>query len=581
MARAPRRLARVVTAVLVALVVGLLGGSYLSAAASGQAASASQPTLEPEISRYAAIVDVRKSGMLHIAEAVTYDFQGRPTAAISRTITTRERYDADNDRVYDVTGLTVRAVEAEATASVSSTDATDTVDVSFAEPRTQQVSLAFEYNVRGAVAATPDGLEVRWPVVQGFDVSITDATVQWNAGGVVWLSCLAGAPGTSKPCTTAQLMEVSRPTMRQQGLRAGDEMVGILGLSAASGVTADADLQARWSLARGFTASGTPLEVALVVLALGLLAALALWWLRGRDSHLDDTAVRSPLLDRGESSALFAPPSGVRPGQMGTLVDERADLVDVSATVIDLAIRNYLFVEELPDPGYGRRDWLLHRRNEPGDELLPYEREIFQALFLDSSSVRVSELGDQLRSRLPAIQALMYDDMVDQGWFAERPDSVRSRWSTAGWVLLGTGAVLTVVLALAGTFGLVGVAVVLAGAALAASGQLAPARTSKGRRVLNELPAFRAYLESPDVTSIPPSQREELISRFLPYALVFGLGDRWAAALTALDEDPDPDEPLYWYGAPADWHLSDAAPSLLQLSDALSAALAHRRLLGV
>jgi hypothetical protein len=266
---------------------------------------------------------------------------------------------------------------------------------------------------------------------------------------------------------------------------------------------------------------------------------------------------------------------------MGTLVDERADLVDVTATIVDLAVRNYVFIEELPRSGYLRRDWLLHRRNEPGDELLTYEREVFEAMFADAREVRVSELDPQLRLRLPGIQALMYDDMVDQRWFGERPDSVRGRWSTAGWVLMAAGAVLAVVLALVSTFGLVGLAVLLSGAALAASGQLAPARTARGGRVLSELRDFRAYLETVDVSDIPAAQREELLSRFLPYALVFGLGERWAAALAALDDDEDPDEPLYWYGAPSDWHLSDAAPSLMELATTLSAALATRRLLGV
>jgi len=564
---------------------GVAAGVLLAAAtatAGAAAAAATATVAEPgaTISNYSATVGIQTSGNLHVAEAVTYDFGGVSTPGVDRVITTREHYDADSDRVYDLTAVSVDAVQTDATAKVTSSDRSDTIAVHFAEPQDSQVTVTFDYDVRGAAAATADGLEVRWPVVQGFNVPITDATVQWDASDVTWLSCLAGAPGTSRPCTASQLMEVARPTMRQQGLDAGDQMVGILGLSSSSGVAANADVQARWSLARGFTARGMPLWVALGLVALGLLAAAWLWWTRGRDSQPDDVVLRAPLVNR-DGRTVFAPPSGVRPGQMGTLVDERADLVDVAATIVDLAVRNYLFVEELPHSGYAARDWLLRRRNQAGDELLPYEREVFDALFGERSEVRVSDLDDSLRSRLPAIQALMYDDMVDQGWFGERPDSVRGRWSTSGWVLIGTGAVLTVVLALVSTFGLVGLAVMLAGAALAAAGQLTPARTSRGGRVLRELREFRAYLATAGVADMPKAQREEMISRFFPYALVFGLGERWAAALAALDDDADPDDPVYWYGAPADWHLSDAAPSLLLLSSALSSALATRRLLGV
>ena len=135
------------------------------------------------------------------------------------------------------------------------------------------------------------------------------------------------------------------------------------------------------------------------------------------------------------------------------------------------------------------------------------------------------------------------------------------------------------VLAAVSTYGLVGIGVVLAGVALAGSGQVAPARTSRGSKVLRELQDFRAYLEAGDIDDIPLQQREELVSRFYPYAVVFGLGERWATALADMDVDDTPDEPLYWYGAPENWHLSDAGTSLPSMAQALSSAIGSRRLL--
>jgi uncharacterized protein (TIGR04222 family) len=264
---------------------------------------------------------------------------------------------------------------------------------------------------------------------------------------------------------------------------------------------------------------------------------------------------------------------------MGTLVDEHADVVDVASTVIDLAVRNYLFIEEQPRAHFGRGDWLLRKRNDAGDELLPYERAVFDAIFAGDDNVLVSDLDAVLRPRLSEVQALLYDDMVRQGWFGERPDAVRSRWTTAGWVLVAAGVVLTAILAAVSTYGLVGIAVVLAGVALAGSGQVAPARTSRGSKVMRELHDYRGYLEAGDIDDIPLGQREELVSRFFPYAVVFGLGERWAAALAAMDVDDTPDEPLYWYGAPEDWHLSDAGTSLPSMAQALSSAIGSRRLL--
>ncbi len=236
------------------------------------------------IQNYSATVRVNTDGSLHVSEAVTYDFAGEPTSKVDRTIVTRESYDADDDRVYRLSDVAVDAVQVDVDADITTADTQAVISVAFSEPEADQATVTFEYDVTGAVAQTADGLEVRWPVVQGFDAPIDRATVQWNAPGVVWLSCLAGPSGSSRPCTTSQLVDVAAPTMTQQGIGAGDQMVGILGLTFDSGVSASTDLQARRTLARSFTAEGAPLQISLAVLALGLLFALALYWLRGRDS---------------------------------------------------------------------------------------------------------------------------------------------------------------------------------------------------------------------------------------------------------------------------------------------------------
>ncbi len=70
----------------------------------------------------------------------------------------------------------------------------------------------------------------------------------------------------------------------------------------------------------------------------------------------------------------FRPPRDLRPGQVGILLDERADTLDVSATVVDLAVRGYLHIEELPRAHwFASRDWKLTGCKEQDDSLLTYE----------------------------------------------------------------------------------------------------------------------------------------------------------------------------------------------------------------
>ena len=60
---------------------------------------------------------------------------------------------------------------------------------------------------------------------------------------------------------------------------------------------------------------------------------------------------------------------GVQPGMVGTIVDETANPIDVSATVIDLAVRGFLRIEEIDGTGvFSRTDWNLTRLEPPPDE---------------------------------------------------------------------------------------------------------------------------------------------------------------------------------------------------------------------
>ena len=97
---------------------------------------------------------------------------------------------------------------------------------------------------------------------------------------------------------------------------------------------------------------------------LGLAAiggVIALVWGRGRDRRYRGSQVDQvmgnptgehqavPLGEADESAPVeFAPPDDMRPGQMGTLLDEQANVLDVSATLVDLAVRGYLLIQEIP-----------------------------------------------------------------------------------------------------------------------------------------------------------------------------------------------------------------------------------------
>ncbi len=111
-------------------------------------------------------------------------------------------------------------------------------------------------------------------------------------------------------------------------------------------VSANADMGYRWSLDRAFSVGWLQLGLSLLTLIAG---AIVLWlWHRriGRDlvgTRIERIAEFAPA---GVGVVEFNVLAEVRPGLVGTLGDERVDPIDVTATILDLAVRGYVRIHE-------------------------------------------------------------------------------------------------------------------------------------------------------------------------------------------------------------------------------------------
>lgn len=527
---------------------------------------------EASVVANAVTLTVDPEGTVHVREEATV--RGGPA---TREITTRVRADERRDRLFRVRDLHVTG---DGEAEVSVTDEATSIELPGSGRRTYTV----EYAVVGAVTSVAGSAQVRWAAVGAWDVPVSSASVTVEGPAPLdHLSCRTGAAEAARPCTSAVLTHTRQEgRFAETALRRGETLTVVAGFPA-DAVAADPVLSPRRTLATAFTLSRFT-GGALLLLLVALLGGVGLlYWTRGRDarslSRDAEAGRRAPLRRAADGHVRFAPPDGVRPGQVGTLVDEQADVVDITATIVDLAVRNYLLVEELPHERFESADWRLVRRNPPDEQLLPYERALYEGLFADRDSVRLSELGDGFAASLAVVRDRMYEDVVGQGWFARRPDTVRGRWTALGVALTVAGVATTVVLALVTQVGLLGLAVVIAGAALAVGGQFMPAKTAEGSTVLAHMAGLRDYMRGAGEVDVPDDQRIEIFSRYLPYALVFASVDRWAGIVSSVRPEHPDDRPdnLYWYAGPAEWDLSNFGDSMRMLALTASGAISSSR----
>jgi hypothetical protein len=545
----PGRLRR--TAILL-LVVG-------AAAALGadRDARAQAPVVEQieQIERFDSDLSIRSDGTLLVEETIEYTFPpGEARHGIFRVLPVRYRYDDEHDRVIPVTIIGV-ASPSGAPSEFTTSRSGANVHVRIGDPDrtiTGTHTYVIRYAVEGALNAFSSHDELAWNVTgSDWEVPIARATAKVRGPEpIARAACFAGFTGARSTCTAVST-DNGVVTAGAGPLVPHSEMTVIAALPKGAVAVAPPVLEERWTLRRAFTTDGRRVALA-VGLSLAVLGALAfMLWHIGRDRRSiggpvdvafgDTSAGEQPveLFERPITPVEFEPPEHLRPGQVGTLVDEIAQPLDVTASIIDLAVRGYLRIEEIPKEGwFGRADWALVRLRDDTGDLLEYERILLEALFESGPRVVLSDLKQKFHEDLTRVQRALYDDVVARGWFVRRPDKVRLMWSAIGVGIAVLGVGLVWLTARFTTFGLVALPVPLAGLALAFSARWMPRRTAKGTGALRRALGFRRFIMESERERARFAEQQQLFSEYLPYAVVFGATKQWARAFAGLAAAP-------------------------------------------
>ena len=545
------------------LICGLLAGPLaLPAHAEGNA------------STFVAEGNLAKDGTLKVKQTII--LTGTVPPELSQKFETRENLVGDRQYVQTLSDITAMVKGAAVQPKITTEDRFTTVTV----PTNGSTEIVMSYTVTGAVVTIESGTALRWRMLQGLSAQVAQFSAKVQIPTQFsYIKCTAGSPNSTVPCSfaAAGTEGAQVPTFRD-GPRGEGEVVAIdIGFPPGAIATNEV-IDYRWTLGRAFSASPLPLALALGLLALGGVALYGLHRRAGADRSSDgQISTAGEFVPTGAGRSEFRVVGDVRPGHVGTVADERVDPIDVTATLVDLAVRGHLVIIELPrESEFARTDWEI-RRVDGSPGVRPFEQQLLDGIAAPGSSVRVSELASRVQESIGGVQNALYDEMVSNGWFERRPDDTRNRWTQLALAALIISVVVTGVLAAFTTFGLVGLALIAVSLGLVFVAQEMPARTPKGAALLGGLGALRSDLMSHPTNQLTPGGELQEISQVLPYAIVLGGADRWLDAIVTSDVDEHPDSyDLSWYHGPENWHLRDLPDSMRNFVTTVSGSLFSR-----
>jgi hypothetical protein len=351
-----------------------------------------------------------------------------------------------------------------------------------------------------------------------------------NAAGSLRAQAFTGSYGSTSHEATAEVKgsNVLFETTRPLGMRGGLT----IDVYIPKGI-----LREPGALTRFLWFIGSNLAVFLPFVTLGVMGLL--WYYKGRDP------------DSGRSIApMYEPPPDISPAEAGTLIDDRVDPRDVTSTVVDLAVRGYLKIEEKVDEGllFHHRDYILHRLKE-GDQakgLRPHEQVMLENIFSSGSETRLSSLKNHFYTAIPIIRQDVMASLRRKGMYLLDPDSANGYSVVAAIVILAPFA-LAQFTGYTNFFDSMPVLIV-AGLISALIWWLfarqMSARTIKGARTRVAVLGFEEFMnrvEADRLKRMPPDTFE----KYLPYAMALGIEHTWAEKFAGIVQNPP-----QWYVSP-------------------------------
>jgi uncharacterized membrane protein YgcG len=267
----------------------------------------------------------------------------------------------------------------------------------------------------------------------------------------------------------------------------------------------------------------------------------ALWWFVGRDP------------DPGMSVApMYEPPPGISPAEAGTLLDDTIHPRDITSTMVDLAVRGYIKIEEVADKGlvFTHKDYIFHLLKPVAalndQNLAPHESVMLDNVFAGDSETRLSSLKNRFYMAVPIIRQDIMAALKRKGIYLLDPESANAYSIAAVFAILIPFAIVQYMqwANFLTSIPLLILCLLISAVIWWLFARVMTAKTVKGGRIRVAVLGFQEFMNRVDADRLK-TMPSTTFEKFLPYAMALGVEHHWAQAFAGIVKDPPS-----WYVAP-------------------------------
>lgn len=254
------------------------------------------------------------------------------------------------------------------------------------------------------------------------------------------------------------------------------------------------------------------------------------WAKEGRDIKND-----RPII------AEYSPPENFPPAMVGALLRHTIDIKDITASVIDLAVRGYIKITESKKWFLSRKEYIFEKL-KPEDDLRPFEQKIIEGIFgYTKNKASSKDLKNKFYTDIPKIKDLIYREFEGVDYFKNGIISARTKYAKINWYL-GTLAVAGFLFLFVYRKGLdskgilefsifyiivIEISIVISLIISVIFDYYMPALSFEGTEAKRKWLGFKDYLHTAERFRLG-TETIETFSKYLPYAVMFHVEKQWA-----------------------------------------------------
>lgn len=480
-----------------------------------------------QVANFDSVVTVQKSGRVDVVESITYDFGYAQRHGIYRYVPV-----------------------------VYSNNANQTFKPGFAFDSVQRNGLPAPYKVSssgnnmsakiGDPNATISGVQT-YTIAYHFDSLLVDNggdLLRFNVAGAGWQVPIAKAQVIIKGPVAPKLVCYTGVTGSRDTNCTADEATGVV---TTTGIGDGADLTVEALFPAGtvdvlLQPYKTPwwvggLIVAAVVYVLtgiGLLVAALVRWLGIRLAEKRAEQNQTII-------AQYEPPKELTPGEIGLLSDNQATLVEVTATLIQAAVKGYIRIEQIAEKSLLKQAQYKLIRLKDFSGLNADENYLLTVIFDSKHQIELSDINKTTTP--PAIktyQNSLRESAKQKGFYTQK-----SKFMTTAAI---GGLFMLVFFIFTPFIFIIAFAMLPLGLYSYKRAGQSPRRTPEGLKTWAYVAGFKLFLSVTEKDRLAftdaPARTPKQFSKLLPYAIALGVEKEWAKQFEGIDIASS----MGWYG---------------------------------